>query len=55
MPIGKAEAVSDNKTVNEFATGMIEHLKANKVDVDGTRGLFGPVLTIDPKTETVHR
>jgi predicted dehydrogenase len=51
VPIGKAEAVSDNKTVNEFATRMVEHLKANKVDVEGTRGLFGPVLMIDPKTE----
>ncbi len=49
--IGKAEAVSDNKVVNEFAARMVEHLKANKVDVEGTKGSFGPVLAIDPKTE----
>jgi len=51
MPIGKSGAVSDNKTVNEFAARMIEHLKANKVDVAGTNGHFGPVLAIDAKTE----
>ena len=50
-PIGKAEAVSDNKTVNEFAARMVEHLKANKVDPTSTVGKFGPVLSINPKTE----
>ena len=30
---------------------MVEHLKANKVDVERTGGRFGPQLTIDPKTE----
>ncbi|MCE9565288.1 MAG: Gfo/Idh/MocA family oxidoreductase [Planctomycetes bacterium] len=51
QPIGKAEAVSDNKSLNEFAGRMVAHLKANKVDTEKTIGKFGPVLTIDPKTE----
>lgn len=53
LPIGKAEAVSDDKTVNEFAARMVQHLKDNKVDVEGTKGKFGPVLAIDTKTETI--
>ena len=51
MPIGKGEAVSNNKTVNEFAARMVAHLKDNQVDIEGTKGLFGPSLRIDPKTE----
>ncbi|MDY3555055.1 Gfo/Idh/MocA family oxidoreductase [Gemmata sp. JC717] len=47
----KAGSVSDNKTVNEFAAGMLAHLKANKVNPDSTVGRFGPVLQIDTKTE----
>jgi len=50
-PIGKAESVSDNKTVNEFAARMLAHLKDNKVDAANTVGRFGPLLTIDTKTE----
>jgi predicted dehydrogenase len=50
-PIGKAAGVSDNKSFNEFAARMVEHLTANKVDVEKTMGKFGPVLTIDTKTE----
>ena len=30
---------------------MVEHLKANKVDVEQTVGKIGPMLKIDPKTE----
>src|SRR5262249_44863990 len=51
-PIGKTDSVTDNKTVNEFAARMVEHLKANKVDVEKTVGKFGPMLSIDLKTET---
>src|SRR5262245_56947604 len=51
--IAKAGAVSEDKRVNEFAARMVEHLKANKVDVDQAAGRFGPVLTVDPKTETI--
>jgi hypothetical protein len=31
---------------------MLDHLKDNKVDVEGTKAKFGPVLAVDPKTET---
>src|SRR5581483_5032849 len=51
MVIGKAEGVTDDKRVNEFAAGLVAHLKANKVDVGETVGRFGPVLGIDPTTE----
>ena len=43
----------DNKTVNDFFAAMLEHLKANKVDVSEAIGRYGAVLTIDPKTETI--
>jgi hypothetical protein len=51
-PIGKSSTLSDSKPVNEFYSGMLEHLKANKVDVTATVGRFGPLLAIDPKTES---
>ena len=51
LPLSKAAAVSNDKTVNEFAARMVEHLKENKVDVEGTTGRFGPSLAIDVKTE----
>jgi predicted dehydrogenase len=51
-PIGKPDAVRSDKTVNEFAARMVEHLKANGVDPEKTVGKFGPTLDIDPKTET---
>jgi predicted dehydrogenase len=53
MVVGKAEAVTDDKRVNEFAAGMVAHLKANKVDVTEAVGRFGPLLVVDPKTETL--
>jgi predicted dehydrogenase len=53
FPIGKAENVSDNKSVNEFAARMLEHLSTNKVSVGETIGRIGPVLAIDSKTETI--
>jgi hypothetical protein len=35
---------------------MLDHLKANEVDLDATKPIVGPMLTIDAKTETVsHR
>jgi predicted dehydrogenase len=52
-PLDKASSVCDDKTVNEFAARMVEHLKANKVDTSSTLARFGPVLAIDPKTETI--
>lgn len=53
LPLSKAEAISDNKTVNEFATRMVEHLHKNKVDGTGTLARFGPVLAVDSKTEKI--
>jgi predicted dehydrogenase len=50
-PLAKAGGVSPDKNVNEFATALVAHLKANKADGDGVVGRFGPALTIDPKTE----
>src|SRR5262249_31315539 len=50
--IGKAWAVSDDKRVTERSARMVEHLKANKVNVDEAVGRFGLVLGIDPTTET---
>jgi predicted dehydrogenase len=52
-PIGSPRSVSDQKIVQEFTAAMLQHLKDNKVDVDKTVGRFGPVLTIDPKTERI--
>ncbi|WP_439621169.1 Gfo/Idh/MocA family protein [Gemmata sp.] len=51
QPVGKVAAVSDHKAVNEFAARMLDHLKANKIDTEKTVGKFGPLLTMDPKTE----
>jgi predicted dehydrogenase len=55
MPIGKMAnpGPTDNKAVNEFATGMVAHLKANKVDTDTTVGKMGTALLIDAKTEKI--
>jgi predicted dehydrogenase len=50
-PLAKAADATDDKRVNEFAAGMLAHLKANKVDASETKALFGPVLAIDTKTE----
>jgi len=45
------QVATDDKRVNEFAVGMLAHLKANKVDLVGTKGRYGPSLAFDPKTE----
>jgi|SRR5579883_191379 len=50
-PIAKAEGASSDKNVKEFATAMLAHLKANKVDVENTMGRLGPALAINIKTE----
>jgi len=52
-PIGSPRSVSDQKVVQEFTAAMLEHLRENKVDVEKTIGRFGPLLTIDPKTERI--
>ncbi len=50
-PLSRPFSVSSHKTVTEFMAQMLEHLKENKVDLDKTIGRFGPLLTVDPKTE----
>lgn len=52
-PLAKADGASPDPVVREFAARMLEHLKANKVDVEKTLARFGPVLTVDPATETL--
>jgi hypothetical protein len=39
--------------VNDFATAMLDHLKANKIDTAETKGRFGLPLAIDAKTEKI--
>jgi len=46
-----AEAIkSDADTKDSFAR-MMDHLKANNVDTDGTKSVVGPLLKIDARTE----
>ena len=53
MPIGKAEAVSDNKTVNEFADRDDRAPEGEQGGRGRGRGAASArSLTIDPKTET---
>jgi predicted dehydrogenase len=49
--VGKDANISDDKNVNDFFKSMVAHLKDNAVDVEKTKGRFGPVLPINPKTE----
>jgi predicted dehydrogenase len=50
--IGKDNVVTDNKTMNEFFTTMIEHLSSNKVDTTKAIGRVGSIV-VDPKTEKI--
>src|SRR5262249_40458334 len=52
MPIEKARDFTSNKDAVEAFDRMIAHLKDNKVDVSTAKGRSGPLLQIDPKTET---
>jgi predicted dehydrogenase len=52
LPLAAAAKMTDIKTANEFTARMVEHLKDNKVDVEGTKVRVGKALIIDPKTET---
>jgi predicted dehydrogenase len=52
QPLGsKTDALGDSKAANKALAGMLEHLKENKVDFDGTQLRIGRMLTIDSKTE----
>lgn len=50
--IGTDTVVTDNKTLNEFFTTMIDHLKANGVDTAKAMGRAGSIV-VDPKTESI--
>jgi len=52
MPIEKTRDFTSNKDAAEAFDRMIAHLKDNKVDVSTALGRSGPLLQIDPKTET---
>jgi predicted dehydrogenase len=49
---GQDKVVTDNKTMNEFFTAMMDHLGANKVDTAKAIGRTGSIV-VDPKTETI--
>jgi predicted dehydrogenase len=52
LPLSQiVDVVSRDGNVKAFASGMLEHLKTNKVDLDKTMARIGPVLPINPKTE----
>ena len=52
-PVGEMvePPLTNDKRINEFTTGLVEHLKANKVDVTKAVGKLGRALQIDAKTE----
>jgi hypothetical protein len=51
-PIAKDSGMTDHKPTNEFFVAMIEHLKANKVDVAAAKGRFG-TIALDPSAGTI--
>ena len=51
MNIGEAEGFTKLDSAKQAYGRMIEHLKANKVDVTTVKGLVGATLQLDPKTE----
>ena len=46
------EAIKASAPTAEAYGRILEHLKANNVDTAATNAVVGPLLTIDPKTET---
>jgi predicted dehydrogenase len=46
-----AEAIKASEPTKEAFARVLDHLKANDVDVEKTKTFLGPLLTIDPKTE----
>lgn len=46
-----AESIQSNATAQEAYGRLLEHLKANELNVDTTPIMKGPLLTIDAKTE----
>jgi hypothetical protein len=48
----QSQAFGHNKEAYETFARMQEHLKDNKIPLDGTKYVLGKKLTIDSKTET---
>lgn len=46
-----AESIKSSEVTKEAFGRMLEHLKANQVDVNATNTVVGPLLTIDPTKE----
>jgi predicted dehydrogenase len=51
-PLGQDSKWTDDKNANEFLAGMVEHLKANKVDTSTAIGRTG-AITVDPKSQKI--
>jgi len=47
-----AEAIQASEPTKEAFGRVLDHLKANNVDVDSTKTFLGPLLTVDAATET---
>lgn len=48
-----ADAVASDFAAKDAYWRMLDHLKANEVDLDATKPIVGPLLTVDAKTETL--
>ena len=46
-----AEAIKDSEPTKEAFARVLDHVKANNVDVETTKTFLGPLLTIDATTE----
>jgi len=46
------EIIQDNKELADSFDRMVEHLRANEIDLEKTPLTIGPMLTMDTKTET---
>jgi predicted dehydrogenase len=48
-----AEAIRESAPTKEAFGRVLEHLKANQVDVEKTRTVLGPLLTVDARRELI--
>jgi len=48
-----ADAVGSDLAAKDAYWRALDHLKSNEVDLDATKPIVGPVLTVDRKTETL--
>ena len=50
VPVGELKKIAGSKEANDALARMVAHLGENKVDMKAMAH-FGPLLTLDPKTE----